>query len=118
MGSSGLKHLASYAEGSAVLKEFAGLHVGHTGPGENCATSDLRFYRWPTAAHRESILDLEPQGEDFFPLAEAQLGYLELFLDARGQLLVYAVPDGSLTVAGQTFAEGLERLLLGRSWFD
>jgi hypothetical protein len=50
-------------------------------------------------------------------VAEAQQGYLELFVDARGRLLVYGVPDGSLTIAGDSFAEGIERLLLGRRWW-
>jgi hypothetical protein len=113
-----LKRLASFPLGRALVREFGGLHVGQNGPGENCATSDIRFHRSPTAAHRESILDLESTGEDFFPLAEAQLGYLELFINARGRLLTYGVPDGSLYVAGETFAAGIERLLLGRSWFD
>lgn len=115
--SSGLKSLASYQQGSALVSAFGGLRVGHSGPGQECATSDVAFYRWPTAAHRESVVEMESPGDDLFPLAEAQVGYLELFVDARGRLLVYAVPDGSLTIAGDSFGEGIERLLLGRRWW-
>ena len=43
---------------------------------------------------------------------------MELFLDARVRLLVYGVPDGSLSVVGGSFGTGVARLLLGQSWTE
>ena len=112
----GLKALASFRQGAALIREFGGLHVGQTGPGQERPASDVVFYRWPSAAHRYGLAELETPGDDLFPLGEAHRGHMEVFIDARGRLLVDSIPDGRLLVAGETFDDGIERLLLGRSW--
>jgi hypothetical protein len=38
---------------------------------------------------------------------------MAIFLDARGRLFVYLIPNGRLLAIGETFGEGVERLLLG-----
>lgn len=112
----GLKRLCSFSLGAALIHEFGGLRVGRVGPGEECATSDLQFHRCPSDADRYSVAELEAPGDDLFPLGLAHRGYMELFIDRRGRLWVYGVPDGSLAVAGETFGAGVERLLLARKW--
>jgi hypothetical protein len=112
----GLESLASCKLGTALTREFGGLHVGRTGPGRDHAVSDIYFYRRPSAEHRYAVKTIEQAGDDLFPLGEAHEGHMELFLDARGRLVVYGVPDGSLAVVGESFGEGVERLLLGYTW--
>lgn len=108
-----LESLRSYPLAARVLRAFGGLHVGACGPGRDCATSDIVFTTCPSRDDRFSIIDPESPGDDLFPLGEASRGHLELFLDARGRLLAYAVPNGRLWVIGESFGVGVERLLLG-----
>jgi hypothetical protein len=112
----GLRALASFRRGAELIREFGGLQVGQSGPGQDRAASDVVFYRWPSAAHRDGLAELESPGDDLFPLGEAHRGHMDVFVDARGRLLVDSIPDGRLLVAGDTFEDGMERLLLGRSW--
>ncbi|QDU96751.1 SUKH-3 domain-containing protein [Lignipirellula cremea] len=112
----GLRRLASYSRGAALVREFGGLHVGLSGPGRERPASDVQFYRWPTAACRDAVADQESPGADLFPLGLAHRGHMEFFVDAQGRLLVDSIPDGRLLTAGETFEDGIECLLLGRSW--
>lgn len=80
------------------------------------ATSDIAFTTRPTPADRDAVAELEVPGDDLFPVGVAHRAYLELFLDARGRLLAYGIPDGSLGLVGETFEDGIERLLLGIHW--
>ena len=112
----GLKALASFPLGTSLIREFGGLRVGRSGPGLERVASDVVFYRQPSAAHPYAVAELESPGDDLFPLGEAQHGHMEIFIDARGRLWVDSIPDGELLVAGNTFEDGMERLLLGRLW--
>jgi SUKH-3 immunity protein len=108
-----LESLRSYDLAEPLLREFGGLHVGKCGPGRDCATSDIEFSRHLSVADRYAVSALESPGSDLFPMGQAHLGHLELFLDERGRLFAYGVPDGSLQVVGESFFEGVERLLIG-----
>jgi len=100
------------------VREFGGLKVGRCGPGEVRVTSDIAFLWRPSAAYREAVAEFERPGDELFPLAAAHEGHMEVFLDARGRLVVDSCPDGGLYVVGRTFAEGVERLLLGRGFLE
>jgi SUKH-3 immunity protein len=108
-----LEALRSYPLATEVLGAFGGLHVGKCGHGRDCATSDILFTTRPSREGRWCVIDRESPGDDLFPLGEAHRAHLELFLDAQGRLFAYAIPDGRLWVVGESFSEGVERLLLG-----
>jgi hypothetical protein len=61
------------------------------------------------------VIDEESPGDDLFPLGEAHRRHYQSFLDARGRLVVYSPISGDLWVMGETFAAGVERLLLGHA---
>ena len=108
-----VENLRSFSMAAQILFAFGGLSVGSTGPGRDSACSDIYFHDAPSIDHRYAVAELESPGDDLFPLGDAHLGHLELFLDVHGRLIVYGVPDGALSVAGKSFTEGVERLLLG-----
>ncbi|MGI8979353.1 MAG: SUKH-3 domain-containing protein [Pirellulaceae bacterium] len=109
-----LASLRSYSMAAELLETLGGLHIGTCGPGRHCATSDIEFTLSPSIDHRYAVGEMETPGDDLFPLGEAHKRHMELFLDARGRLMVYGVQDGSLSVRGDSFAEGIERMLLGQ----
>lgn len=109
----GVQSLRSYSMGAELLGTFGGLQVGTCGPGRDFAKSDIEFTLTPCIEDRSAVAELETPGDDLFPLGEAHRSHMELFLDARGRLMVYGVPDGKLSVWGNSFGEGIERLLLG-----
>lgn len=113
-----MKELASFPLGTALIREFGGLRVGRSGPGLERVASDVVFFRQPSAAHRYAVAEMESPGDDLFPLGEAHDGHMEIFIDTRGRLWVDSIPDGELLIAGNTFADGIERLLLGHMWPD
>lgn len=113
-GAWGLSRLSSYSFGMAVIRELGGLHVWPREPGEVCFADDISFLRWPTAAHREGVAEVESPGDDLFPIGIAHVGYLEMFVSSRGELVGHWIPDGTRYVFGDSFSEGIERLLLGR----
>jgi hypothetical protein len=108
--------LRTFPLAAELLQAFAGLRVGSCGPGRNHSTSDIEFTSRPSVEDRYAVAQLESPGDDLFPLGEAHVRHMELFLDVWGRLVVYGVPDGSLRVVGESFGEGVERLLLGHAW--
>ncbi len=110
-----LRSLGSFSQADAILREFAGLRVGISGLGRECAASDIEFYAHPSADHRYAVAELEPIGSDLFPLGAAHNRHMELFIDVAGRVFAYNVPNRKLWCVGSTFAEAVERLLLGIS---
>ncbi len=108
--------LRSYALTAPLLQTFGGLHVGKCGAGRDCAASDVQFTSRPSVDDRYAVADLERLGDDLFPLGMAHGQHLELFLDVCGRLLIYDVPGGNLSVVGESFQAGIERILLGHRW--
>jgi hypothetical protein len=110
-----LETLRSYPLAAELLATFGGLHVGECGPGRDCAKSDIEFTLLPSQNDRYAVIDEESPGDDLFPLGEAHRRHYQIFLDARGRLVVYSPISGDLWVMGETFAAGVERLLLGHA---
>ena len=107
-------HLRSSPLAISILQEFGGLHVGHTGAGRDQATSDVLFFLSDDEADTGRLDDRDEYlDQEFFPIARAHRGYLDLFLDESGRLFSHDLPSGTLVIAGNTFADGIERLLLG-----
>jgi hypothetical protein len=96
-----------------ILAEMGGLHIGQSGPGIECATSDLHF------AFREAD---EEYGSCWGSLlasklvAIAEVGNCHgwLFVDEGGRFFGGSQIHDAFYFEGDTFAEAAERLLLGR----
>ncbi len=108
--------LRSFPAAAPLLVSFGGLRVGASGPGRDCAASDIEFTLKPSAGARYAVGKLESPGDDLFPLGMAGNRHLDLFLDARGRLWAYCVPNGRLDNIGDSFEVGVVRLLLGHKW--
>lgn len=96
-----------------VLAEFGGLHVGRTGPGIDCAMSDVEIDP-VLGAHLRPVLN--PYEKELatrlFPLGEVHLGHGYLVIDELGR--TYLFGDGGLEPWASTFSRCLELLLLGK----
>ena len=107
-----LNGLESFSMGSALVREFGGLSVGDCGPGRDCARSDIKFFSSPSIQDRYNIIDVR-QPADLFPIGCAHREHMELFIDSKGRIFGYGIPDGSLLCIGESFGDAVERLLLG-----
>jgi hypothetical protein len=111
-----VENLRPFPLAAELLAAFGGLCVGVTGPGRDCATSDIEFTSCSSANDRYAVDKRESSGDDLFPLGQAHRRHLELFLDSQGRLIAFCVPNGKLVVVGESFGDGIERLLLGYTW--
>lgn len=96
-----------------ILAEFGGLTVGRPGVGEECATSDVAFrLLWPDA----SILRVwsERLQTQLVGVADLHHAHAELYVDLRGRYFWASCIDDGFCFEGASFAEAMERLLLGR----
>ncbi|WP_390676377.1 SUKH-3 domain-containing protein [Aquisphaera giovannonii] len=75
-----------------ILREFAGLRVGRSGPGRDRAASDIEFHTRPSFDHRYAVAELEPAGADLFPLGNVHNRHMELFIGPEGRVFAYLVP--------------------------
>jgi hypothetical protein len=96
-----------------VLAAVGGLSVGACGAGEECATSDLRF----------SALEPDPAvtevwgpllGTQLVGIAEVHHAHGELYIDTAGRCFGSSCIHDAFYFEGESFAEAVERLLLGR----
>ena len=99
----------------ALLSQFSGLCVGNTGSGETCASNDIAF----------RPLTLEPddtQISDWCGLLNTTLigvgdvhhAHGELWLASDGRYFGRSLIHNAFYFEGATFADAMERLLLGR----
>lgn len=98
---------------SAVLEELNGLHVGSSGPGEECASGDLHFHHV-----REEIRTVEEWASilrtDLVGVALARSGQAVLLMADDGRCFSYGFVDEGFRFVGRNIEEALERELLGR----
>lgn len=96
---------------AAALREFGGLRVGVSGPGEECGTSSLEFrvlqhdsgvVRW------EQLLRTHLVG-----IAEVDGGYAEMYIAADGRCYGRSDIHDAFYFEGRTFMEAVERSLRG-----
>jgi hypothetical protein len=104
--------IATNHPAATIMAEFAGLAVGRCGPGEECATSDVRFCEiYPDESVTEvwgKLLDTELVG-----LAKVHHAHSTLYIDTMGRYFEACLHD-VLCFAGASFGEAMEVLLLGR----
>jgi hypothetical protein len=96
-----------------ILAEFGGIVVGSCGAGEECATSDLAFNAIDQSDHLievwSSLLDTKLVG-----IAEYHHAHGELYVDDSGRCFGRSCVHDAFYYVGASFAEAVERLLLGR----
>ncbi|CAM5770517.1 hypothetical protein MAMO4S_03174 [Mesorhizobium amorphae] len=98
----------------AILREFAGLVVGESGTGETCARMALSF--GSIGEVDEQIEELEAAlGLTIVGIAEDGLGYETIYIDGQGRVFCTNVVAEGLYLAGRSFGEACEALLLGRA---
>jgi len=99
-----------------VFTEVGGLRVGVSGPGIECAASDIEFFRQPRTERHKFFAAQFPSVGPVVAIADAHNGHIMLFLDGKGRFLAFTDPDSKLYIAGNTFAQCVDRLLLGYRW--
>lgn len=101
-----------FTAAQSVLTEFGGLHLGSTGPGIDCATSDVDLTpQWPNRQFTD-YPDLERSlGQRLYPLGVTHRANMDLLIDESGR--VYELQD-DLHFVASTFADALEIILLGK----
>lgn len=102
---------------SRVLSELKGLQV--VPPARvQIATSDIWFTELD-GEWREPLVESKfPTAGRLAYLGMAERTYVWLFVNASGQLIAFPEEGGGLYTAGNSVAEGIERLLLGYRWND
>jgi hypothetical protein len=98
---------------AAILAEFGGLHVGQSGTGEECATSDVAFKH---LRPEEFVLNVWGKllATELVGIAEVQNRHAELYVDRSGRCFSYSNVDDGFRFEGSSFSAAIERLLLGR----
>jgi hypothetical protein len=97
---------------SAILIEFGDLIVGDLGAGQECARSDVAFKYFEPDGLIGIWADL--LGEPLIGIAEIHNGHAELYVDGSERYYVASYVHDAFSFAGASFAESMERLLLGR----
>jgi hypothetical protein len=96
----------------AVLAEFGNLTVGHCGPGEECATSDIVF-KAVDSSDADIVAWANLLRTHLIGIAEVCHSHGELFMDEHGRCFHRSCVHDAFWLEG-SFAEAVERLLLGR----
>lgn len=99
-----------------LLAEFDRLRVGSTGAGSEFVASDIRFFSRFASERERMIQSRFPVIGDVASIGSAHNDHVSLFVNGRGNLLAFTDPDSRLYIAGESVAEGVDRLLLGDKW--
>jgi SUKH-3 immunity protein len=97
---------------SAILIEFGDLIVGDLGAGQECGKANVAFKCFEPDSLISIWADL--LGERLIGIAEIDNGHAELYVDGSGRYYVASYMHDAFSFAGASFAESMERLLLGR----
>jgi hypothetical protein len=96
-----------------ILTNFSGLRVGTTGPGEECAASDVAFQELPMEdATRKAWAGL--LGTELIGIAEVHNEHGALYIDRAGRCYHGSLIHDAFSFEGASFNEAIERMLLGR----
>jgi hypothetical protein len=96
-----------------VLAELGGLTVGKCGAGIECATSDLAF-EWSDFADDTVTWWGQRLRTHLIKVAEYHHVHGELYVDSAERCFSASLVDDNFSFIGDTFGEGVERLLLGK----
>jgi len=103
--------IAAEHTAAIVMSEFGGLRVGKSGPGKDCAASDVHFSE---AYPEELITDVWGLllNTELVKVGDVCSAHAALYIDAQGRYFE-AGPVHDLAFAGASFGEAMEKLLLG-----
>ena len=98
---------------AAILTQFSGLVVGTSGPGEECATSDVAFQE---TLWKDARLDSWARllRTDLVGVAEMSNEHEALYVDRNGRCYGASLISDGFGFEGVSFSEAIERRLLGR----
>ena len=103
---------------AAILASLGNLHIGTTGAGLDRARSDIEFV-WDDIeddqqlGHWQGLL-----GTEFVSIGHYQRRYCQLLVDGKGRCFSSNIVSAGFDFEGHTFAEAIERILLGQLPFD
>jgi len=96
----------------SVLEAFGGLSVGTSGPGIECASSDIAFAFVDDAEVIPKWNQL--LGVTLIGVAECHNRHGQLYVDESGRCFGTSMVHDAFYFEGHTFGEATERILLGR----
>ena len=97
---------------AAIIEEYGGLRVGSIGPGRDLGASDVRFYASARPDVATAVEAWSSLGE-MAAIAAAHNDHMLIFVSGAGDFYAFTEPDGKLYLIGHSFAEAVERVLLG-----
>lgn len=101
---------------TAILRQFAGLHVGEVGSGAEQAKSDISFYSQLRPAVGVVTSPWHLQVGNCAAFATAHNDHMVLFVNDQGRYFAFTDPDSRLYPLGDSFGNGMHTLLLGYSY--
>ncbi|BDM64279.1 hypothetical protein NFHSH190041_17310 [Shewanella sp. NFH-SH190041] len=104
--------IASHLAAVKILKEYGGLSVGKTGPGRDCAASDIKFYTRPHYEANGLCKEWEAKVGNLVVIANAHHQHIIVLVDSQSNLYIFTASDEQLYYGG-SFSETTAKLLLG-----
>lgn len=104
---------AIFPAAEAILEEFEGLKLGTTGPGVDCARSDIEMDPFYGDGMAEVIHENNNQlgrRMRYYPLAGVHKGHMVMFVDDDGAIYLYF---DSLEFYASNFKEAIINLMRG-----
>ncbi|MFK3865784.1 SUKH-3 domain-containing protein [Pseudoalteromonas rhizosphaerae] len=95
-----------------ILKEYGGLSVGETGPGRECAASDIEFYKRLRYEADGLCKEWGAKIGKLVAIANAHHQHIIVLVDSQSNLYIYTDPNEQLYYGG-SFYEATAKLLLG-----
>ena len=102
----------AYLLGWTILSNLQGLHVGKSGPGRNCAASDIDFDPGVAEDWLEGPFGISDHS--LCPIASYHNAHGALYIDGDGAL--YSgdlIGDSGIKLISKSFSEGVANVLLG-----
>lgn len=96
-----------------LLAAFAGLRIGTTGPGTECAASDLHFTQ-KVDELPEALVLARLLGEPLIPIAETHNAHGILYIGQSGRCFGASLIDETVWLEGESFEGAIRSLTAGR----
>ncbi|WP_445354794.1 SUKH-3 domain-containing protein [Microbulbifer sp. EKSA008] len=102
----------SHSAAVKILKEYGGLSVGETGPGRECAASDIEFYTRPRYEADGMCEEWEGKVGHLVAIASAHHQHIMVLVDSQSNLYIFTDPNEQLYYGG-SFSKATAKLLFG-----
>jgi hypothetical protein len=96
-----------------LLSAFGGLRISATGPGTQCAASDVYFTQQVDELP-EALAFARLLGEPLVPLAETHNAHGVLYIGQSGRCFGASLIDETIWLEGESFEEAIRSLTTGR----